>query len=60
LGHVLDYWDGSDPDPHDDDITLVNCAVTGQYLFAGQTGAVGLACLDPATGSYRIVQMECP
>jgi len=58
---VLTYWDGYDPDPTGAHVTVLNCAVSGnQYLFAGATGAVGLACYDPVDDKYHIVQMECP
>lgn len=58
---VLDYWDGSDPDPEEEGVVAVNCAVSEtQYLFGGDVGAIGLACYDPEADQYRIVQLECP
>lgn len=57
----LSYWDGTDPDPDQQGIVVLNCAASdGRYLFAGQSGAVGLGCYDPAEDKYRIVQLECP
>jgi len=58
---VLNFWDGSDPDPEEEGVVVVNCAVSGQnYLFGGDEGAIGLACYDPENDQYRIVQLECP
>ncbi len=54
---VLSYWDGGNPGTT---VLVTNCAVTGQYAFAGMTGAVGLACYDPEHGYYHIVFLECP
>jgi hypothetical protein len=56
--NVLDYWDGCDPDPNAAGVTVNNCATSSQYLFAGASGAIGLACYDPALDEYRIVQLE--
>jgi hypothetical protein len=59
-GDVLTCWDGYHPDPDEEGVTVANCALRADhYLFAGATGAVGLACYDPVYNGYRIVQMEC-
>jgi hypothetical protein len=55
---VEEFWDGYNPDPNDNYIYVINCVGTGgQYLFAGSSGMMGMACHDPLAGNYRIVQM---
>ena len=60
LASVLTYWDGSNPTPTGANLTVQNCPATGQYLFSGLSGNIGLACYDVAYDQYRIVQLECP
>jgi hypothetical protein len=63
LALVLEYWDGDDPDSSSQGVSVVNCALsigTDLYMFAGDAGAVGLACFDPVAINYRIVQIQCP
>jgi ketosteroid isomerase-like protein len=58
---VLEYWDGYDPDPDGEHLTVRNCALgSSRYLFAGAEGAVGLACYNPEQDRYHVVQLECP
>jgi hypothetical protein len=58
---VLGYWDGENPAPQQgQQVTVRNIAVTGQYLFSGLTGNVGIASYDVGIDQYWIVQLECP
>jgi hypothetical protein len=59
VASVLDYWDGNNPDPTLVGVPVANCAISGgRHLFAGAAGAVGLACYNPGSDWYQIVQME--
>lgn len=61
---VVLFDQGSDPDPGDAGITVVNPETTdtGVYRFAGASGIRGTAYLitnGSDAGKYRIVQMDC-
>jgi len=56
------YYDGEDPDPEDEGIEVYNKVSNGgaAYMFAGATGAKGMALYDARNGVYRIWQLDCP
>jgi len=53
---VLTFWDGTDPDPETEGITVANCAGVTNYQFSGQQYDIGIATRDDS-GNYRILQL---
>lgn len=58
---VIAYYQGSDPDPESSGLTINNHPASVDYLFEGESGAVGSAYLID-DDEYQIVQLEfeCP
>lgn len=53
---VYDYWQGGSPGST---VTVYNPAASSNYIFAGDSGARGLACYDDIEDKYKIVQLQC-
>ncbi len=53
---VDDYWGGTDPGAT---VTVYNLPASSDYMFAGVSGAKGLAVWDEIDSKYWIVQLEC-
>jgi len=58
---VDNFFDGINPDPGNDKITVYNKLASGAvYIFEGDSGDKGVAVYDDQEDKYRIIQMECP
>ncbi len=57
---VDDFWDGINPDPDDEGITVYNRVASTGWIFEGDSGDKGIAVYDDQEDKYRIIQIECP